>query len=214
MNRKRRHTDSITERLEGYAPRGQSGPIPTILVALDNPMTRHQISSILRREKFLVDEVEDHHQAADWLVYCLEGNSDTSLPDIIVASTNSPRMNGSRLLEELRSRNWQIPFILITDKTSHRSTPEVKRPGSVFVFDHPFGVNDFLTAVLYLLAKNGCFRRIAGLASRVEEPDPGQQTWASDTPPGLRQKRLSQDTQLASESVNTSSRPHTQRQPE
>ena len=149
-------------RLPGFGTREQLSPIPSLMVVHEDPMIRHQITTILRREKFLVDEVEDYDQAVDWLAYCLEDDGQRNPPDIIVASMRSPRMNGVILLEELRNLHWPTPFILITEEDGNRFEDHVKRLGSVFVFRYPFGTNDFLTAILYFLARHKRFKRIAG----------------------------------------------------
>ncbi len=68
-------------------------------------------------------------------------------PFCIISDLNLPSMSGLGLLSELRRRDWQMPFIIITAYDSEASRAEAMRLGALAYLAKPFPSSALLTAM-------------------------------------------------------------------
>jgi CheY-like chemotaxis protein len=91
-----------------------------ILVAEDNVMIRQHIVVLLRGEFDVVDAVADGRSLVAAAV--------ATCPDVIVSDISMPRLSGPQAMEELKSREYDIPFVFVS-----ADVPSIAVKGMTFV---------------------------------------------------------------------------------
>jgi DNA-binding response OmpR family regulator len=126
---------------------------PRVLLAEDDQEMRTLLVSTLRRDGYEVLEAQDGKELLGLITdQILEAKGRPGI-DLIVSDIRMPGLSGMNILAGLRKVDWATPVLLITafgDKETHT---EAKRMGAVAVFDKPFDLDDFRTAVMNLI---GC----------------------------------------------------------
>jgi DNA-binding response OmpR family regulator len=125
---------------------------PTVLLAYPYSELRCIAASALRRDGFKVHVVNDGTNVLDWLAEAIIGNSDLVKPNLIIADISLPGRKGIDLLADLRYAGWTTPFILLAKAGESRLVSEAQKLGKVAVFESPFDLDDFRTAVSVLTA--------------------------------------------------------------
>ncbi|MBI2902138.1 MAG: response regulator [Candidatus Methylomirabilis oxyfera] len=95
-----------------------------ILVVDDDPEVRTLLSRRLRRAGYVVEEAGDGMDAL--------GLVDKAVPDVVVTDMAMPRPDGLGLLKELRSRDPELPVIVLTGHGSLDNVILAMRDGSLF----------------------------------------------------------------------------------
>ncbi len=103
----------------------------TILIVARNPEPIEAMSDRFAAEGYDVRIVSDGIVAMNELR--------RSLPDIIVADVESPRLSGIELAEELR--DWGLPIVLTSDSNDYSV------PAGVTVLQRPYNVEELLTTI-------------------------------------------------------------------
>jgi DNA-binding NtrC family response regulator len=124
---------------------------PRILLAEDDDEMRRLLSATLSRDGFEVIEAKDGNDLIRLIGdQLLEGKGDPGV-DLIVSDIRMPGLTGMNVLAGLRKVDWATPVLLITafgDKETHQ---EARRLGAAGVFDKPFDLDDFRTAVVNII---------------------------------------------------------------
>jgi DNA-binding response OmpR family regulator len=132
-------------------------PLPRVLLAEDDAQMRLMLASALRRDGCEVIEVSDGWE----LLRYLTENRLESLPsldtgasrriDLLISDIRMPGRSGLDILAGMRWADWPMPVILITAFGDSQTHAEARRLGAAAVFDKPFDLDDFRTAVCNLL---------------------------------------------------------------
>ena len=124
---------------------------PRILLAEDDEEMRRLLSTTLSRDGFEVIEAKDGNDLIRLIGdQIFEGRGEPGI-DLIVSDIRMPGLSGMNVLAGLRKADWATPVLLITafgDKETHQ---EARRLGAVGVFDKPFDLDDFRTAVMNII---------------------------------------------------------------
>ena len=125
-----------------------------ILLAEDDPELRALLAETLREDGFEVVEARDGHALLDHLADAMSSEGDIDQFDLVVSDI---RMPGYSALDVLAGAHWALrhtPVILITAFGDRATHERAKHLGAKAVFDKPFELDDFRTAVL-LSVTNG-----------------------------------------------------------
>lgn len=123
---------------------------PRILLAEDDTELRQLLCSVLRRDGFEVLEARDGSELLALIGRQIASRGQQGF-NLIVSDIRMPGFTGLSILAGLRRADWPTPVMLITafgDSQTHR---EAQRLGAAAVFDKPFDVDDFRTAVINLI---------------------------------------------------------------
>ncbi len=110
-----------------------------ILLAEDQPDMRELLAHRLRSLGYEVIEAADGREMLQELE---EGDA-----DLIISDLHMPQLSGLQVLEQLRLKNQQTPFILMSafaDKATHA---EATRLGATFVYNKPLDVQHLVSTV-------------------------------------------------------------------
>ncbi len=110
-----------------------------ILLAEDQPDMRELLAHRLRSLGYEVVEAADGREMMQEL--------EESDADLIISDLHMPQLSGLQCLEQLRQRNMQTPFILMSafaDKATHL---EATRLGATFVYNKPLDVQHLVSTV-------------------------------------------------------------------
>ncbi len=69
------------------------------------------------------------------------------LPDMIISDIRMPQMDGIQLLKEVKKRDADIPFILLTGYATLESAQEAVRTGAFDYISKPYNVNEIRSVV-------------------------------------------------------------------
>lgn len=141
--------------------------MPRILVVDDEPNIRWTMAEFLKREHYEVLAAPDFESA---LALFGENEADVAVVDIIL-----PRKSGIRLLEELHSRNPDLPIIMMTGEPNISQLPDIVRAGAYDFLTKPVTKEVLLKAVARACEKkrlqdekSGLEREVAQHAGRLE----------------------------------------------
>lgn len=136
-----------------------------VLIVDDEPSIRDSLSLLLKGN-FEVQVAENGAEALKLV--------ENSRPDLILLDVIMPKLDGVQTLRELRSRQIQVPVVMLTATTTVRTAVEAMKCGAVDYLNKPFDIEQ-LTALIY---------------STFEQDDenstekPGAESAAHDLPPG------------------------------
>lgn len=133
------------------------GVSTTILVVDDEPAMLDSLAEILALHGFRVLRASDGVTGLELLA--------ETLPDLIIADINMPRMNGYQLYQRLRERpEWdRIPFLFLTGKRETEDIRFAKELGADDYLVKPFTEEDLIAAVMGRLKRFRSLGRAAGL---------------------------------------------------
>lgn len=122
-----------------------------ILLADDDDSYRTVLSSALRREGFEVDEVVDGQELQDQLERAI-GGADVPVVDMVISDVHMPGRDGFEVLEWLRIRDRDLPFVLITSQDVGGMRDKANALGAQGLLDKAFEL-----ATLKSLIEKLCF---------------------------------------------------------
>ncbi len=137
-------TQDTIKETSGIAP--GSGRV-RVLLAEDDDEMRRLIAETLRRDGYVVVEAPSGTDLMTVVGGLQGGESRNPIADVIISDIRMPGMDGLEVLREFRSRNLNMPFILITafgDDETHRRAEEL---GATAIFDKPFDLDDLMTVL-------------------------------------------------------------------
>jgi DNA-binding response OmpR family regulator len=146
-----RYSESAPWRAALAAP-----PVHTparILVADDDDAMRSVVVETLRQDGYAVSEVPDGGRLLVTLTREYVHVDGTDLIDLLVSDVRMPVCTGMQIPEQLRAAKWPIPVILMTafgDETTRKQARWLR----AVLFDKPFDIEDFRTAVASLLRRD------------------------------------------------------------
>ena len=120
-----------------------------ILLAEDDGDLRELLALALRREGYVVVEVDDGNQLARHIQGMQHGSDTDALVDLVITDVHLPGPSGLEALERLRGLNWSLPVILITAFPDTELREAVRRAGAAVLLDKPFEVDDLCAAANY-----------------------------------------------------------------
>lgn len=121
-----------------------------ILLVNDEKNIRTVLSDILRRKGYLVKEIEDSYKAIK-----LVGKE---IFDLVIVDLRMPRMDGIKVLENIKEKNPQIPVIISTEYGTPATAVEAIRKGADdYLILHP--LNEFIASIERTLEKEPKNRR-------------------------------------------------------
>ena len=126
--------------------------LPRVVLAEDDEGLRELLAETLRRDGYEVFEAGSGYELLEVLAE-RSAPPDGGEPgcELVITDIRMPWASGLKVLETLRRRGWSTPLMVITafgDKETHA---EARRIGVAAVFDKPFDLDDFRTAVCNLL---------------------------------------------------------------
>ncbi len=134
---------------------------PRILVVEDNADLAYGLRNNLEIEGYAVETARDGEEGlqliGDWL------------PDLVVLDLSLPRMDGLRVLREMRTSDSRTPVLILTARGEEADKVLGFRSGADDYVTKPFGV-------LELLARIGALLRRSG-----STPDAGPSPWTFGT---------------------------------
>ncbi len=124
---------------------------PRILLAEDDDEMRRFLADILRKDGYNVIEVKTGFELLFMIEKEILNPKDSLGIDLIISDIRMPGTSGLSVLARIRQLDGLLPVLLITafgDEETHR---EAKRLGAFSVLNKPFDLDDFRTAVYYLV---------------------------------------------------------------
>ena len=141
--------------------------MPRILLVDDEPNIRWTMAEFLKRERYEVLTASDFESA---LSVFSENEIDVAVVDIVL-----PRKSGIHLLEDLHSRNPELPIIMMTGEPNISQLPDIVRAGAYDFLTKPVTKEVLLKAVARACEKkrlqdekSGLEREVAQHAGRLE----------------------------------------------
>ena len=101
-----------------------------VMVVDDDAQLRSLVGTVLARAGHDVVEAADGEEALRLL--------DEKLPDLIVTDLAMPKMDGARLIEEVRKRDPMLPMIVLTGLGTVDKAVEMMRKGACDFIAKPF----------------------------------------------------------------------------
>ncbi|SLM47314.1 Acetoacetate metabolism regulatory protein AtoC [Nitrospira japonica] len=132
-----------------------------VLVVDDDEDTRGLLSEILAKEGYDVETASDGKTA-------LERITDRP-PDLVMSDIHMPSLDGMSLLEELRSRNQDVPVILMTAFGSLKTAVDGLRSGAFDYLSKPFIVDDIRLVVRRALEHKHLSRQNQALKEQLRD---------------------------------------------
>jgi chemosensory pili system protein ChpA (sensor histidine kinase/response regulator) len=120
-------------------------PAPHIMVVDDSLTVRRVSERLLTREGYQVSTAKDGVDA-------IQQMQDT-LPDLIIADIEMPRMDGFELTKQLRSdaRMKSIPIVVVSSRMAEKHRRHALDLGADAFFGKPYDEEDLLARVTELL---------------------------------------------------------------
>lgn len=116
-----------------------------ILTVDDSPSMRMLLRVALVEQGFNVNEAEDGQYALDWL--------EQNTPDLVITDINMPRMDGFKLIAELRARNrfQDVPILVLTTESSPEKKARAREAGATGWIVKPFDPEKLNAAIRRVL---------------------------------------------------------------
>jgi DNA-binding NtrC family response regulator len=119
---------------------------PRILVIDDERAILDTVGILLRGEGFETHLLQNGREALDRL--------DQIRPDIVLTDIRMPAISGLEILEAVRTRDPEVPVILMTAQASLQSAVKAVNEGAFYYLQKPFGNDD-----LVVLCRRACETR-------------------------------------------------------
>jgi len=144
----------------------------TVYVVDDDLGMRESISYVLSKAEINSKEYASGKDLLD----DLDGQS----PGCMVVDFQMPDESGLKLMEQVRSRFGQVPFVLVTGHGTVPLTVEAMKLGAVTVLEKPFHPEEFVSSVREMMAiesqrrqamqqKQAVLDRMSSLTAREQE---------------------------------------------
>ena len=121
-----------------------------VMVVDDDAQLRSLVGTVLARAGHEVVEAADGEEALRLL--------DEKLPDLILTDLAMPKMDGARLIEEVRRRDPMLPMIVLTGLGTVDAAVEMMRKGACDFLTKPFKIEQLSGSVRKALGSR-LFRR-------------------------------------------------------
>jgi len=131
---------------QGYIPH-----TPRVILAEDDEELRRLLASTLRRDGYEVLEASNGFELLELLADQLLHLGSMDCCKLVIADIRMPGANGLQALEALRGWDWATPLMVITAFGDEKALAQSRRLGVDAMFDKPFDLDDFRTAVYYLV---------------------------------------------------------------
>ncbi len=119
-----------------------------VLVIDDEPVVIQLIVSVLRGMG-----ITHVHRAQDGVEALAFLTSPTESVDLVICDWMMPKMSGLDLLREIRSRNSDLPFLMVTGQTTEDAVLAAKEFGVSAYVVKPFSIGEIERKVATLLEK-------------------------------------------------------------
>jgi DNA-binding response OmpR family regulator len=119
---------------------------PHVLLAEDDTEMRRFLVESLQDVGFRVTAVADGEQLRRKLTGTFL-DAGASVPDVVVSDIRLPAKSGLSMLQELRTRDWSLPVVLITAFGDDAIHLEGERLGAAVTLDKPFDVEDLVSTL-------------------------------------------------------------------
>jgi two-component system chemotaxis response regulator CheY len=107
-----------------------------VLIIDDRKETRIMVKSMLGEMGITqIFEANDGREGLEFVDIAFD------MIDIILCDWNMPQMDGLQLLQQIRSVNSEMPFLLITGRSDQQSVIEAKGAGVTAYIRKPFSLN-------------------------------------------------------------------------
>ncbi|MFI5095060.1 MAG: response regulator [Candidatus Acidiferrum sp.] len=107
-----------------------------VLIADEQASTRKSLTKLLEREKYEVESVADGRKLLEKL--------QTAAPDLLLVDVVMPKMNGRRVIEQMRELGLNVPVLMMcTKQTNPAKIPE----GAADCISKPFHPGELVTRV-------------------------------------------------------------------
>ena len=113
-----------------------------ILIAEDEPALRHALQTLLQRNHYCTDTVDN---GLDALEYLRIGNYDAAVLDIMM-----PKADGITVVQQLRKDGISVPILLLTAKTSIEDRVTGLDAGANDYLTKPFDIRELLARLRVL----------------------------------------------------------------
>ncbi len=122
-----------------------------ILIVDDEPAIRQMLNDLLKNEGFSVLEAADGKKGLD--------EAKKHVPDLVVLDVNMPKMDGFKVLENLKKdkKTRDIPVIMLTSKSSQEDITQGIQLYADKYIPKPFDAAHFLTEVKKTFQARGIF---------------------------------------------------------
>lgn len=107
---------------------------PNILIVDDDADIQAQLRGVLSKEGYTVYAANSGRAALGLIT--------RQIPDLVMSDLNMPELDGLSLLEELRSRGYDMPIILMTACGSLKTAVDGIRAGAFDYISKPFALDD------------------------------------------------------------------------
>jgi two-component system chemotaxis response regulator CheY len=114
-----------------------------ILIVDDSKAMRMIVRRTLRQAGFDKFEVEEACNGAEALVMIEKGIP----PRLVLSDWNMPDMSGYELLQQLRAKNINVPFGMITTEGTPEMRGRAEKAGARFLIQKPFTPEDLARAI-------------------------------------------------------------------
>lgn len=161
-----------------------------LLLADDSPTIRRLIKDILTPENFEVKAVEDGEQAIQEMRYFL--------PDVVLADTDMPKLNGYQLCEKIKkgADTMHIPVVLIVGVFEPIDEGYIRSIGANGFIAKPFEPNELIGRVKELIAAYSNELKLVNEEIEISEDAP------VETISPLKEIRWDDDIPIADEKAN------------
>ena len=122
-----------------------------MILAEDDEELRRLLAGTLRRDGYEVTEAASGFELLEVLADQLLHPGSVAGFELVITDIRMPGASGLQALETLRRWDWATPLMVITAFGDEKAHAEARRLGVAAVFDKPFDIDDFRTAVYNLL---------------------------------------------------------------
>jgi two-component system response regulator AtoC len=168
-----KRSSSQAQALDSARAKDSDDAVPTrdsgtrrILVADDDTDIRQLLRTFLEDEHFEVSEAPDGEKA-------LEGIRSGSY-DLVLLDMRLPGMTGLDVLKELRSKQGDVPVILMTGYGSPNIAIQASSLGAYDYITKPFDLDDVLLNIERYFERQRLKEEVRALRSQVEPRDPSE----------------------------------------
>jgi two-component system, response regulator, stage 0 sporulation protein F len=124
---------------------------PRVLLAESDFLLRRVLAVALCRDGFDVIEARDSADLRRLIGEEIFQRKEKPGVDLIVADLQMSGASGLKALAHLRRREWATPLLVLTASGDAGTYREAHRLGVAGIFDKPFDLDDFRTAVINLI---------------------------------------------------------------
>lgn len=128
------------------AVRGQAA-VRRILIVEDDISLSEFLSAELQAQQFAVEVLHDGEQA-------LQALQSQQMYDLLILDLNLPKLDGIRLIEEIRPQHSRLPLLVLTARSQVEDKVKAFQTGADDCLTKPFSLAELLARVQALLRRN------------------------------------------------------------